>query len=220
METTTVLARPEKPRSSPSTPPSPGDLDRLVRRAAEGDAESWNQITERFSRLLWSVARAHRLNDVDAADVVQNTWLRLVENLTRIEQPQALPKWLATTARREALSVIRRRQRDVLTRDDDDAWDVADDRLPDVDASFLDLERDRHLWACFLQLPERDQVLLRVLMASDTPRYAEVAATLDMPVGSIGPTRMRALARLRQIVAASAYDFGPVPDAGPEGHRG
>jgi RNA polymerase sigma factor (sigma-70 family) len=216
METTTVLVRPEKTKP---TPPTHVDLDGLVRRAAEGDAESWRQITERFTRLLWSVARSHRLNDMDAADVVQNTWLRLLENLSKIEQPQALPKWLATTARREALSVIRRRQRDVLTRDDDDTWEVVDDRLPEIDAPFLDVERDRHLWDCFRQLPERDQVLLRVLMASDTPHYADVAAALDMPVGSIGPTRMRALARLRQIVEASAYPFNPAAaDTGPGPH--
>ena len=204
MDTTTVLVHREK---AGPTPPIADDLDWLVHRAAGGDAEAWRRITERFTRLLWSVARSHRLNDMDAADVVQNTWLRLLENLSKIEQPQALPKWLATTARREALSVIRRRQRDVLARDDDDMWEVVDDRLPDVDATFLDLERDRHLWECFRQLPERDQILLRALMASDTPHYADVAAALDMPVGSIGPTRMRALARLRRILDTSTYSF-------------
>jgi len=194
--------------AEPAHPPA-GDLDLLVRRAADGDAQAWNEITDRFTRLVWAVARSYRLNDMDAADVVQNTWLRLVENLTRIERPQALPKWLSTTAGREALTIIRKRQRELLTRaDDDDSWEIEDDQVPAVDADLLGAERDSRLRGCFEQLPERDQMLLRLLMTSDSPRYVDVSSALDMPVGSIGPTRMRALARLRQLLDASDYPFG------------
>jgi DNA-directed RNA polymerase specialized sigma24 family protein len=95
--------------AEPTHPPA-GDLDLLVRRAADREAQAWNEVTDRFTRLVRAVARFHRLGDVDAADVVQNTWLRLVENLSRIERPQALPKWLTTTAGLEALTIIRERQ--------------------------------------------------------------------------------------------------------------
>jgi RNA polymerase sigma factor (sigma-70 family) len=187
------------------------DLATLLRAASEGDQEAWNAITDRFTSLLWSVARSYRLGSDDAEDVVQNTWLRLLENLTKIDNPEALPGWLATTARREALGILRRRGRTVLTRDEDLGVDLADPASTELDSALLEDERDVELWASFAKLPERCQQLLRVLMACDRPVYAEVSAAFDMPIGSIGPTRMRCLERLRKLVAESGYQFdGPM----------
>ena len=187
------------------------DLATLLRAASEGDQEAWNAITDRFTSLLWSVARSYRLGSDDAEDVVQNTWLRLLENLTKIDNPEALPGWLATTARREALGILRRRGRTVLTRDEDLGVDLADPASTELDSALLEDERDVELWASFAKLPERCQQLLRVLMAVDRPVYAEVSAAFDMPIGSIGPTRMRCLERLRKLVAESGYQFdGPL----------
>lgn len=202
-------------RQHPRDPGSPPDLPALVAAASAGDAEAWNAITDRFTNLLWSVARSFRLSQDDAADVVQNTWLRLLENLDRIHQPEALPGWLATTARREALAVLRRRGRDVLVRDEDLGDGVVDPQATALDAALLEDERDVHLWSCFVRLSERCQQLLRVLMAVDRPAYVEVAAAFDMPVGSIGPTRMRCLTRLRAFVGEADYAFD-----GPRGAMG
>lgn len=173
----------------------------LVFAAREGDREAWNEIVLRFTNLLWKVARAHRLNEHDSADVVQSTWLRLLENLTRIDEPNALPGWLATTASREALDVLRRHKRDIPI----DAPDirVADEEQPEVDAELLTAERDAHLWRCLRQLPPREQHLLQALVARDKPSYITTAVALGMPVGSIGPTRMRALSRLRVLLDES-----------------
>ncbi|WP_411282761.1 RNA polymerase sigma factor [Lapillicoccus sp.] len=184
-----------------------GSLPDLVVAAAAGDQEAWNAIVDRFTSLLWSVARAHRLSQDDAADVVQNTWLRLLDHLESIQQPLALPGWLATTARREALAVLRRSGRDVLVRGDDLGVGVVDPQAAALDAALLESERDAHLWACFAQLSERCQQLLRVLMSHDRPGYHEVAAAFDMPVGSIGPTRMRCVQRLRVLAGESDYAF-------------
>jgi RNA polymerase sigma factor (sigma-70 family) len=185
----------------------PTDLSVLLRAASEGDSEAWNAITDRFTNLLWFVARSYRLSHDDAADAVQNTWLRLLENLTKIDHPEALPGWLATTARREALGVVRRRGREVLTRDEDIGVGAVDLQASELDSALLEDERDAQLWACFSQLSERCQQLLRVLMAVDRPMYAEVAEAFDMPIGSIGPTRMRCLERLRRLVVESEYSF-------------
>lgn len=186
--------------------PAPGgDLTVLVEAAAAGDQDAWNAITARFTNLLWSVARSYRLSHEDAADVVQNTWLRLLEHLTTINHPEALPGWLTTTARREALGLIRRRGHDRVTRDDDLSENVVDTRAEELDAALLEDERDVNLWACVRRLPEPCQRLLRVLMACDRPNYAEVSDALDMPVGSIGPTRMRCLTRLRALMTESGY---------------
>lgn len=185
----------------------PRTLTDLVTAAAEGERAAWNEIVERFSSLLWSVARAHRLGQDDAADVVQNTWLRLVDHLDGIRQPEALAGWLATTARYESLSMLRRRGRDVPVRDDDLAPNVADPTALALDAALLDDERDGRLWQCFAQLPARCQRLLRVLMAVDRPNYASVSEALGLPVGSIGPTRMRCLTTLRALVDDCEYVF-------------
>jgi RNA polymerase sigma factor (sigma-70 family) len=190
------------------------DLATLLRAASEGDQEAWNSITDRFTNLLWSVARSYRLSHDDAADAVQNTWLRLLENVTKIDNPEALPGWLATTARREALGVLRRRGRDVLTRNEDLGADVVDPEAVALDTSLLEDERDVQLWASFMQLPERCQQLLRVLMACDRPVYADVAEAFDMPIGSIGPTRMRCLERLRRLMDESGYTFDGQKRAG------
>jgi RNA polymerase sigma factor (sigma-70 family) len=190
------------------------DLPRLVTAAGSGDATAWDALVERFTDLLWSVARAHRLSHADAADVVQSTWLRLVENLDRIEDPERLPGWLATTARRECLQALRRagRERPVAP---EESFATLEDAAAPVDAALLESERDAELWRVFDGLPDRCRRLLRVLGASPAPAYVDVAAALDMPVGSIGPTRARCLARLRTLsgeasVPANGSDPGGV----------
>lgn len=85
----------------------------LVAAASRGDQAAWDAIVQRFSNLLWSIARGYRLDPIDASDVVQMTWLKLVENLDRIAEPEALASWLATTVRRECLQLIRRTSRGV-----------------------------------------------------------------------------------------------------------
>src|SRR6266550_245386 len=99
----------------------PQGLTGLLEAAAGGDQDAWNTLVERYSRLVWAVARGHRLSQADAADVTQATWLRLVEHLDGIKEPERLGAWLATTARREALRQIRRAGRDVPVGDALDA---------------------------------------------------------------------------------------------------
>jgi len=186
----------------------PGDLRALLAAASCGDQEAWNALVTEFSSLLWGIARAHRLNHDDAADVVQNTWLRLTDRLHTIEKPEALPGWLATTARNEALSLLRRQGREHLVRDEDVAERVVDEEAVQLDAALLDSERDRALWTQFRRLPDSCQRLLRVLMSCDRPNYRAVSEALSMSVGSIGPTRMRCLDKLRRMLRESDYPFG------------
>jgi RNA polymerase sigma factor (sigma-70 family) len=185
----------------------PVDLRKLLAAASCGDQEAWNAIVTEFSSLLWGVARAHRLNHDDAADVVQNTWLRLTDRLHTIQKPEALPGWLATTARNEALTMLRRQGREHLVRDEDVAERVVDEEAMQLDAAMLDSERDRALWTHFARLPESCQRLLRVLMSCDRPNYRAVSEALSMSVGSIGPTRMRCLDKLRRMLRESDYPF-------------
>jgi RNA polymerase sigma factor (sigma-70 family) len=176
----------------------------LVRSAAGGDASAWRALVARFSGLIWSVVRAYRLRNADAADVFQTTWLRLAEYLDRIDNPARVGAWLATTARRESLRVARAGARTVPTGELDlAAVGEADERSPERavlerEQEALDARRAQLVWAEFQELSDRCQQLLRVLMAVPPPSYVEVAAALDMPVGSIGPTRGRCLRQLRE----------------------
>jgi RNA polymerase sigma factor (sigma-70 family) len=196
----------------------PNDIDDtadLLRRADKGDDLAWNTIVERYTSLLWSVARGHRLNAADAADVVQTTWLRLVEHLHTIREPDRLTSWLVTTARRECLRLVGLARREDLGGVDQLAATLPDDREPPVDEGLLLSERDAMLWQCFGQLSERCQLILRTLMATPAPSYAEVSAALEVPVGSIGPTRGRCLDRLRELVEVAGLaptDTEPGPD--------
>ena len=90
----------------------------LLEGARRGEQAAWDDLVSDFSSLVWSIARGYRLPDEDAADAVQMTWLRLVENLDRIRDAERLPGWLATTARRECLQVLRRSGREIPTFDD------------------------------------------------------------------------------------------------------
>lgn len=178
----------------------------MLAAAGAGDQRAWDSIVARYSGLLWSVARGYRLDPADAADVVQLTWLRLVEHLDAIADPHRLGAWLATTARRESLQLLRRRRERPAAVDD---WLAAvPDAGPPIDTALLLAERDAALWRAFRALSERCQRLLGVLTAVPPPSYAEVSAALDMPVGSIGPARQRCLTALRRIIDVATVHTG------------
>jgi RNA polymerase sigma factor (sigma-70 family) len=180
------------------------DIGRAVVAAAGGDAAAWQLLVERFSGLIWSITRAFRLASDDAADVFQTTWLLLAEHIDRINNPERVGAWLATATRRECLRCIRMSRRTIPTGDitllehkpvDDDPTQEAVLR---AERERQNAEQSAAIWLAAERLPEGCRRLLRILMASPPPSYAEVAAALDLPVGSIGPTRARCLERLRQ----------------------
>ena len=174
----------------------------LVLKAARGDEGSWDTLVERFAGMVWAVARGHRLSTDDAADVSQTTWLRLVEHLDRIEQPERVGAWLATTARRESLRVLRLAGRQIPTSDDD-VVNLTDTPVVALDGNLLIEERDQALWEVFGRLPCRCQLILR-LLTSDMPlSYRDLSDVLEMPIGSIGPTRARCLEHLRRLAAGA-----------------
>lgn len=177
-----------------------GDTGDLLRAAADGDQEAWAVLVERHGGLLWSIARSFRLSTADAGDAVQTTWLRLVENLNRIQDPDRLPGWLATTVRRECLALLRRTGRERIGPVSEWLVDPEDDAEP-LDAGLLTDERDAALWMALRSISPRCQQLLRVLMATPPPSYAVVSEALEMPIGSIGPMRQRCLHHLRRAAA-------------------
>ncbi len=171
----------------------------LVSAAREGNDDALGQIVTELSPLLWQIARAAGLSSGDAEDVLQTVWLRLVAHLDNIHDSAALVGWLVTTAKREAWRV-RAAGRRQLPADQELLAGLPDERPGSEEQVILDDQR-RALWVAIGRLSGRCQDLLRIIAFSPRPDYATVAAALGMPVGSIGPTRGRCLAKLRTLLA-------------------
>ena|SRR2546426_7406767 len=169
----------------------------LVAAAAGGDEGAWSDLVAHFAGLVWSVIRGYRMSAADGADVSQTTWLRLAEHIHKVREPDRIGAWLATTAGRECLRMLRQNQRAVPS--DNLFLTEAPDADPAVapEHRILALERDGELWEAFSELPAKAQVLLRLLFADPPPSYEEISAATGMPIGSIGPTRGRYLAQLK-----------------------
>ncbi len=169
----------------------------LVGRAASSDETAWRALVDRFSGLVWSITRAQGLSSSDGADVSQTVWLRLVDNLDRLREPERVGAWLAATTRHECIRVSRLRQRSVPVAESE-LFDIVDSTVDEDPATTLARKgRDAALRQVLATMPERSQALLHMLMADPPASYGEVAAGLGLPIGSIGPTRQRCLRALR-----------------------
>jgi RNA polymerase sigma factor (sigma-70 family) len=173
----------------------------VVERAIAGDRSAWETLVDRYTGLICSVTRQFRLSDADAADVMQTTWLRLLEHIRQINDTSRVGPWLATTARRECLRLVSNRKRVVLTGDADDL-DRCDAVQPEIDASLLAAERSTVVNDALSQLPPRWRDIMTLLSADPPMAYEEISQTLNVPIGSIGPTRRRCLRRLQGMLDA------------------
>ena len=181
------------------------ELIQVVEQARAGTNAAWEALIERFGGLVAAIARRCRLSDADVAEVCQTTWLRLVENLDRIQQPERLGAWLATTSRRESLRIATRQTAVSAT---EEVYLMADDKADPLDAALLREEQARAVRMAAERLSPRCQRLLGVLMGDDDLPYKAIAEQLSMPIGSIGPTRGRCLEHLRQIMAETGTEPG------------
>ena len=194
----------------------------LVTAAANGDESAWAELVGRYTPLVYSVIRSHDLTAADAADVNQTVWLRLVERLDQVREPEALAAWLAVTTRRECYRMSRLGRRTQPVDPSDGALEAyhgtsADAVAPDED--LLRAERRQALREGFAELPPRCQELLSMLTADPPLSYRQIAERLHVPVGSIGPTQARCLRRLRRCAALAPY-LGLHRSAAKGGERG
>ena len=176
----------------------------LVTRARNGDKQAWDLLVERYSPLIWSICRGHRLGGADAGDAFQSVWLHLLDRLDVIRDPAALPGWLATTARRECLRVLCATQGPHATMYPRDVESLPDERIGLGDQNLLEAERHAALREAFGQLPPNGQQLIALLIADPPLPYADISAQLGIPVGSIGPNRSRYLDKMRRHPAIAA----------------
>jgi RNA polymerase sigma factor (sigma-70 family) len=165
----------------------------LVRHAVCGDDVAWRKIVRSYTPLLASVCRRYGLTGMDSDDIAARVWLYLVIHIARIREPAALPGWLKTTTRRECQDMLERRRGDFPL----DGLEIPDP-APTADDRLLAEEQWRMLRQAVNGLTSAERRLLALLFSDPPTPYVEIAEELDMPVGSIGPTRARILKRLRQ----------------------
>ncbi|MGH3939297.1 MAG: RNA polymerase sigma factor [Pseudonocardiaceae bacterium] len=175
---------------------APGSIDDLLSRARNGEPDAWAEIVRRYSNVVFATVRSFRLQDADVLDAVQMTWLRLAENVHRVQAPDRLAGWLATTARRECLHILRQQARHAPTLVDAVEVNVVDPGIG-PEQRVIDGDVKRVLWRLVAELPPRRRILLRALFTDNPCTYTEVARTAGISPGGIGPTRARALKQLR-----------------------
>jgi RNA polymerase sigma factor (sigma-70 family) len=173
----------------------------LVTSARNGDKQAWDGLVERYAPLIWSICRQYRLGAADAEDVGQAVWMHLVEHLDNLRDADALPGWLATATRRECSRVLRATCK--LPAGGLVLENMPDEQTAPAGHELLMAERNATLREAFARLPPGCQRLLAMLITDPPVPYTEISARLDVPVGSIGPSRHRCLERLRRDPAIS-----------------
>jgi RNA polymerase sigma factor (sigma-70 family) len=176
------------------------DTASLVEAAADGEAQAWQELIDRYAVLIRSVCRSHRLSHADGEDVAQLTWLRAVEHIGRLRDPERFGAWLGTTARRECLRVLQGRKRVIPTCDE--VRNPLFAAHVDEEEIAVAAERRVAVRQALTTLPDKQRTLLVLLHSEREPSYDDISARLGMPIGSIGPTRGRALERLRKEIHA------------------
>ena len=180
-------------------------LPEMVEAASAGDREAWRCLVQRYAPLVMGVAARYRLGPDDSADVSQAVWLKVVEHLGDIREPRALPGWIVTTTRNEALRLLQSRQRTVSV--DPLLGFAFDDATDDVslDDEMLRDERHHALREGLRELRPQHRDLLVLLLADPPLSYHDISQRLGIPIGSIGPTRARSLEALRHTTALKTF---------------
>jgi RNA polymerase sigma factor (sigma-70 family) len=187
-------------------------LPDLLQGIINGDSSAWDEILRRYGRLVSTTVRSFRLQEADALDAIQTTWLRLAENAHRVQHPERLAGWLATTARRECLRSLRHAKTGPNFTD----WALETVSDPSagpeqraIEASITGMLRD-----LIDELPPLRRNLIQMLFTDNPWSYAEIAHVAGIPLGGIGPTRARALRQLRDKI--DEHEVGPISSCAPE----
>jgi RNA polymerase sigma factor (sigma-70 family) len=201
------------------TPTAAYDAAELVRRTRSGDASAWRDLVKEYEPLLRRIARRHRLSAEDADDAVQLTWLRYVEHIDQLTHPDRLRAWLVAICRRESIHLATRGRREVALSGPE-VERLADQRGGEGDPFDEAVRHDEHdrLYSAIGALPQRQRALLVELLRQEGQSYLDLSHHLNLPVGSLGPTRQRALARLRndpRLTDLSSENPGRRPGSRP-----
>ncbi len=175
----------------------PADVE-LIRACRSGDDKAWEKLILRYQRLVYSVPVAYRLPPADADEIFQRVSVKLFENLDRLRRTESLAPWLVVTARRECQAFLREARRAAPLENGSAAGSAEDPA--DVVRDLHRIECAHSLALALERLGHPCRALLHALYMEDpAPPYEEIARRLGRPVGSLGPTRMRCLEKLRKL---------------------
>ncbi|MEV6958159.1 sigma-70 family RNA polymerase sigma factor [Streptomyces sp. NPDC051207] len=178
-------------------------LHELVDECLDGNQESWNRIVDRYAPLIWAIARGHRLSAADCEDVSQTTWMRVIQHLGKLRDPEKLAHWISVSARRESLKHIQKSGRSTPI-EDPEVFDRPQPSANQPEQTALDRETRDEVLLAYCSLSPRCQALLGLLVAEPPMSYDEVSATLGLARGSIGPIRGRCLKHLERALKREA----------------
>ena len=207
--------------------------EQLIAQCRRGDNHAWQQLVKRYARLVHSVPVRYGLSAAEVDDVGQEVFLALAQGLQTLDDPESLPAWLLTTARRYSWRAIQKRKRENPLTDSD----LAEAELPDTVgvagagsehvihhfgprmpsmAELLEGWHRQELLATGLnRLGGRCRDLITMIfLDQNEPSYEEISAQLGIPKGSIGPTRTRCLQQLRAILEGLGF-ADPIADKTP-----
>jgi RNA polymerase sigma factor (sigma-70 family) len=181
----------------------------LVSECLAGNRKAWEQLVQRYARLLYSIAFRYGLNEDDAADIFQIVCVKLLANLEKLNDDQHLTGWLITTTKHECSHALRHKQRiqpSVTLHEGESKLDLtpAEDKCPmDI---VLQVEQEHLVRLAVEDLQGRCRQLIELLYLADPPAsYADVSRHLNMPTGAIGPTRARCLKTLKEKLLKRGY---------------
>lgn len=175
---------------------SPAELLDGVRK---GDTACWKELIRRYERLVRARIATFRLQEADRNDAEQATWLRLAEQAARIRDAECLPGWLGVVATHEAMAIARRAVA-AHPIDPQTQPQAADEAAPQPEQRVIDADTAAILWRAIDRLLAAQRMLMRGLYSDNPVSYADFARVTGRPIGSIGPTRMRALRTLRRML--------------------
>jgi len=184
------------------------DDEGLIRRCVDGCRRAWDELIDRYGRLVYSIPKRYGLSAADADDVFQEVFTIVHRRLGSIKDPTRLSAWLITIAHRESCRIGRRAGRYVLLD-----GDLVDDDAPPHEAAAW--ERQHRVRQALRRLGGPCEQLLIELFSSERPDYQSIARKLGMKVGSIGPTRARCFRKLEPLLA----ELGIRPDDAPQPQR-
>jgi RNA polymerase sigma factor (sigma-70 family) len=174
----------------------------LWQAVLDGDGKAWEKLVHRYKALVYAVSVRAGLSMADAADCFQQTWVITYQNRRKIKEPARLSAWLVTTAKREAIRLIRK-----AAQSDNLPPDVAspcEQILPDEELE--QLEKQAHLEIALKEIDDRCRGVLRAFFFSPEDKsYEEIAGALAISPNSLGALRRRCLERLKQILIKNKY---------------
>ena len=189
----------------------------LQEACGRGEQAAWDALVGRYAGLIYSIPLKYGLGEADAADVFQTVCVTLLEKLSTVRDPQRLAAWIITTTTRESWALVRERKRHAVTslsspharppEDDGDLTLDVPDAHPLPEEQLVQLERQVLVQSAVQQLPEPCRSLVVALFTDTQERasYQDLAASLGMPLNSLGPTRARCLAKLKKLLDEVGY---------------